>query len=143
MINGSRERREPQANGVTGVAFPSETSVFCGSNLIRNLRFEIIQPPHTGHSACAAFPAAINHLAVYSPAKALDVFLFDVAVGGSGCDFVAKFFNCFKTSALHALSCQSRQLVCVNMGLLIRHLRFSLLLKLGWKFQRRQPLAMS
>jgi len=45
----------------------------------------------------------------------LDAFLFGVAVSGPGCDFVTKFFNCFKTSALHALSCQRRQFIFRNI----------------------------
>jgi len=41
-------------------AFPSETSVFCDSTLVlESMRFGFL-PALTGHSAYAAFPAAIE-----------------------------------------------------------------------------------
>ena len=69
--NGSRKRREPQANGVTGVGrFHWKPACFVVQTSSGIHIFEIIQPPHTSHSDGAAFPAAINHLAVYFLVKA-------------------------------------------------------------------------
>ena len=52
---------ESKANGVTGVRrFHWKPTYFVIQTSSGILRFEMIQPPHTGHSACAAFPAAIG-----------------------------------------------------------------------------------